>query len=98
ADITLEAGYAVQADRDSVLMMQETLDQWDTITHMRDVNGHQLWKDANNTIRAYSQTGFADFVAEVRQKRAARMDQNFAYAEILRAQLPLADDHAVFTE
>lgn len=96
ADITLTAGYAVQARPNDISMMIETIDQWDTITHMRDASGNQLWKDASNTIRAFSQTEFAAFVAEVRQRRAARMDVNFAYAEYMRAQLPLADDHAVF--
>lgn len=96
ASVTVAAGHPVQADRDSVLMMQETIDRWADITHMRTPDGRQLWKMADNTVHAFTQAEFVAFVAEVRQKRAQRMDVNFAYAEAMRAQLPLPDNHAVF--
>lgn len=96
SDVTLTAGYSVQADRDSVLMMQETIDRWADITHMRTPDGRQLWKMADNSVHAFTQAEFSAFVAEVRQRRAQRMDVNFAYAEVMKAQLPLPDNHAVF--
>ncbi|MDB6061573.1 MAG: hypothetical protein JWM78_1676 [Verrucomicrobiaceae bacterium] len=96
ANLTVAAGFSVQADPDSVLMMQETIDQWDSITHMRDAESNQLWKDATNEKRAFSRDEFIAFVAEVRARRAARMDINFAFAELKRAALPLPDDDGVF--
>lgn len=96
APVTLGSGVVVDADRDSVLMMEETIAMWEVITYMRDDQGRQRWKDSENVIRAFTREEFSAFVAEVRQRRAARMDFNFAFAELKRQQLPLPDDDTVF--
>lgn len=91
--VTLADGWRVDADRDSVLMLQERLEQWGVGTATMTEDGRQLWKGADNDVRYFTQAEFAALVAEVRQLRAARADANFAYAEQLRAQLPLPADH-----
>lgn len=94
--VTLENGWRIDADRDSVITMQETLDRWDDISVMRDEQGRQLWKDADNEIRTMARPEFEAFVDEVRRLRAQRYDAIFGFAETVRAQLPLPDSHAVF--
>jgi hypothetical protein len=93
--VTLADGWLVDADRDSVLQMQEREAQWGIGTATM-IDGKQLWKGANNDVRLFTQVEFSAFVAEVREKRALKVDANFAYAESIRAQLPIPDDHPAF--
>lgn len=95
--VTLSDGWRIDADRDSVLRLQERVDQWGVGTHTMTPDGRQLWKGANNDIRLFTQSEFIALVDEVRAKRALKVDANFAYAESIRAQLPIAADHPAFS-
>lgn len=94
--IQLDDGWVVDADRDSVIIMDETVVNWDHITYMRTEAGEQMWKGTDNSIRSFDRQAFEAMVAEVHRKRAIRLDIAFAYAESIRALLPVPDDHPVF--
>lgn len=94
--VTLSDGWRIDADRDSVLRLQERVDQWGVGTHTMTPDGRQMWKGANNDIRFFTHDEFIALVADVRSRRAIKVDANFAYAEQIRAQLPITDDHPAF--
>jgi hypothetical protein len=94
--ITLTGGVTMDANRISTDRMDSVLDNWTAVTFMRDEDGKQLWKAANNSIVAYTEAEFIAMVAELKERRTARSDRLFAYSETQRATLPLPDNDAVF--
>lgn len=95
APISLADGWLVDADPDSVDTMKERVEMWGVGTDTM-IGGKQLWKGADNDIRLFTQAEFSAFVTDVRIRRTLKVDANFAFAEQLRAQLPLAADHPGF--
>lgn len=98
APLTDSQSVKFQHTVDDNLNMQETADNYDAITHMRTPGGDQLWKDYDNVIRQYTKVDFIAKVTELRELKAALVAEVFEHTEGVKALLPLADDHAVFSD
>lgn len=96
AIVTIDDGWRIDVDVESMMTMNRRISQWGVGTNTMTPDGRQMWKGADNDLRYFTQTEFTEFVADVEQKQALKVDANFAYAEYIRAQLPVADDHPVF--
>ncbi len=93
ADVTVD-GIAFQArEVPDLTRMRGALARWDAITLTKDDEGRLLWKASDNTKHAFTREEFEAFVNYVEELRSIRSDHLFAYSELLKAQLPLPDDH-----
>lgn len=94
--ITLDNGWVVDADQESIQTMEARVNAWGVGTNTMTEDGRQMWKGTENDYQYFTQPEFAAFVAEVRTKQALRYDAAFAFAEYMRSLLPLDDDNPAF--